>query len=226
MSARRAGVVALTAAFGVLAALAGPVAAGESKSDNAILKAGVLTKSDVPAGWKSTKSTRDNDSTKGIAECNKIRSSITSADKKVPHSDSRDFEDPGRNAGTAAENTVYAFKDATAAGKFLANFAAETAAECLRKSLARGAKEVETAGVARIAPITDLEGVGEEAVGYEMTINFAADNPTTAYIDFLAIRVGRAFLGFNFVNLGEPFSDGPTMVQTVLTRVAEAQTST
>lgn len=226
MSFKRAGVVVLAAAFVVLVALAGPVAAGESKSDKAILKAGVITKADVPAGWKSKKSSSSENNLKGISECKQIKSAVDNAKKKVARADSRDFEDPAANAGASAENTVYAFKDATAASKFVANFQGDTAAECLRKGLARNTKEVDTAGSARISAITNLEGVGDEAVGYEMTINFAVDNPTTAYLDFIAVRVGRAFVGFGFTNLGESIPEGSAIVQTVLARIAEAQAST
>ena len=43
-------------------ALAGPAAA-DSKSDKAILKAGVITKADVPADWTSKASNASSDAT-------------------------------------------------------------------------------------------------------------------------------------------------------------------
>jgi hypothetical protein len=216
----------LAVPLAVLVALAVPAAAGESKSDKAILKAGVISRDDVPAGWNSKKASGGDNSFKGIPECKTINSAIESAKKRVPRARSREFEEPDSRGTTSAENTVYAFKDVTAASKFVANFQGDVASTCLEKSLAKTTSGRSGAGTPTLAAITDLQGVGDEAVGYESTIPFTASGETaTFYLDFIAVRVGRAFVGFGFSNLGERISDGPGIVQAVVARVADAQAS-
>lgn len=208
----------------VVVAFAGPAAA-ESKSDKAILKAGVITKDDVPAGWTSKKAT-SSEPDPSIRECKKIRAAIDTAKKKIPRAESRDFTDPTTSGGTSAQSTVYAFKNASAASKLLANFQDTAAGTCLEKSIAKSTLGRRASQPPTVSPITDLNGVGDEAGGYELTIDVKVrGQTTTAYIDFIATRVGRAFVGFGFTNIGERIPDGPTIVQAVLGRVAAAQAS-
>jgi len=209
----------------VLVAFAGPAAA-DSKSDKAILKAGVITKNDVPDGWTSKKASSSSEALRGISECKKIRAAIEKAKKNQPRADSRAFSDPITDGATSAESTVYAFKDDTAAGKFLANFQGDAVATCLQKSLEKSPVGKTTEGSPTISPVTDLQGVGDEAVGHELTIQLPVRGQLTpAYIDFIGVRVGRAFIGFNFTNLGERIPEGPGVVQAVVARVSEAQAS-
>jgi hypothetical protein len=208
----------------VLVALAAPAAAGESKSDKAILKAGIITKGDVPDGWTSKKASGGDNSFKGITECKTISSAIETAKKKVPRARSREFQEPDSRGTTSTENTVYVFKDVTAAGGFLANFQSDVASTCLEKSFAKSTSGRSGAGTPTLSPITDLQGVGDDAIGYETTIPFTANGETaTIYLDFIAVRIGRAFVGFGFTNLGERNPDGPAIVQNVVARVAAAQ---
>jgi hypothetical protein len=201
---------------------------GESKADKAILKAGVITKDDVPDGWTSKKGTSgDTAAYRGISECRKVKSAIDNAEKKLPRASSRDFEDPETDGATSAGSTVYAFKDETAATRFVANFQGDMAITCLEKSIARSPVGKSADAPPTISPITDLVGVGDEAVGYEMVLDLTVRGESgTAYIDFIVTRVGRAFVGFGFTNLGARIPIGPEIVQTVLARVREAQTST
>ena len=220
----RALVPVLAISIAILVAFAGPAVA-ESKSDKAILKAGVITKDDVPTGWTSKKSS-SSEPDRSIKECKAIRTAIDNAKKKVPRAQSRDFSDPDTGGGTTAQSTVYAFKDTTAAGKLFANFQATDAGTCLQKSLARTQLGKRANESPTVSPITDLAGVGDESVGYELTLDVrVSGQATTAYIDFIATRAGRAFVGFGFTNLGERIPDGPSIVQAVLGRVADAQGS-
>jgi hypothetical protein len=220
---RRARVVPLVAlALSVFAGLSEPAGA-ESKSDRAILKAGVITNADVPPAWTSRKPAKSDWNFKGVSECRKIKSAIDNAEKKVPWRDSRDFTDPSTRGATSAGGTVYAFRDATAAAKFVANFRSDMAASCLRKSLAKSTSEIDTAGLADISAAPELEGVADEAVGYEETISYAVDNPDTGYVDFLAVRVGRAVIDFGFTNLAKPIPERAAIVESVVARVAAAQ---
>ncbi|MFL6242192.1 MAG: hypothetical protein ACJ73V_04105, partial [Acidimicrobiia bacterium] len=64
-----------------LAFAAPAIAAGESKGDKAILKAGVITKADVPAEWTSTPSKPRSDALKGLPGCKKVNSAAATAGK-------------------------------------------------------------------------------------------------------------------------------------------------
>jgi hypothetical protein len=217
--------VLVVAALAALVALAAPAGAGESKSDKALLKAGVITKGDVPSDWTSKKDS-SSDPDRSIRECRKITAAIDKAKKTVPRVNSRDFSDPGTQGGTSAQNTVYAFKDATAASKLIANFQEAAAGTCLEQSVGRSPAGRRAGTPPTITPITDLQGVGDEAIGYEVTLDLTARGVTaTAYVDFIAVRVGRAFVGFGFTDLGERIPEGPSIVQAVVGRVAETQSS-
>jgi hypothetical protein len=222
MRARLVPFAAITVA--VVAGLAGPAAA-QSKGDKAILKAGVITRADVPAGWMSTKAANNDSALKGISECRALRSAMDRAKKKVPHADSRDFEDPAAGSLTSASGIVYAFKDAAAAGRFLANFQGDGAQTCLTKNLAKQTARERTTGAPAVTPITDLEGVGDEAVGHELTQDSTAYSPSTLYIDLVFVRVGRAFVGFQFTNLGERIPYSPAIIQTLAARLDAAQSA-
>jgi hypothetical protein len=119
---------------------------------------------------------------------------------------------------------VYAFKDETAAGKFLANFQGDAAGTCLQKSLEKSPVGKRAGGSPTSSPVTDLQGVGDGSVGHELTVDLPVQGQLTpAYIDFIAVGVGRAFIGFGFSNLSERIAEGPAIVQAVVARVSEAQ---
>jgi hypothetical protein len=215
--------------FGVLIAaslaLAAPAgAAGESKSDKAILKAGVITKADVPAEWTSTKGDSSGDALKGIRDCKKINSAVAEARENEPRTRSRDFSDPVPQNATSAENAVYAFENAKAARKFVAAYKGSAANTCFERLAAEVAKDRPTASPPTVAPITDLQGVGDEALGYEIAATFTQEGGTaTLYIDFVVVRVGRAVLGFGFTNVDVRIPQGPEIVNAVVQRVGGAE---
>jgi hypothetical protein len=94
------------------------------------------------------------------------------------------------------------------------------------KGLAKSPVGKKAIGTPTISPLTDLQGVGDEAVGYETTLDLrVAGETATLYVDFIAVRVGRVFVGFGFTNRGARFPDGPAMVQAVVARVAATQAS-
>src|SRR5215207_6328843 len=202
-------------------ALAAPAAAaGESKSDKAILKGGVITKADVPAEWTSTKG----DALKGIRDCRKINTTVAEAKKNEPRARSREFSDPVPQNATRAENAVYAFENAKAAGKFVAAYEGSAANACFERLAAEVAKDRPTASPPTVAPITDLQGVGDEALGYEIAATFTqAGGTATLYIDFVVVRIGRAVLGFGFTNVDARIPQGPEIVNAVVQRVGGAE---
>src|ERR687898_681022 len=102
--------VPLLAVSLALVATPAPPAAAQSTSDKAILKAGVITKQDVPPTWTSKKASSTEQAYKGISQCTQIRTALDTAKKKTPRAQSREYEAPGSRGTTSAESTVYAFK--------------------------------------------------------------------------------------------------------------------
>jgi hypothetical protein len=204
--------------------LASPAVAGESESDKAILEAGVITRDDVPAAWTSERGGSSGRALRGIRECRKINSAVESARKKEPRARSREFQDPVSQGTTSAENAVYAFKNDNAATRFIATYQGSDADACFDKAAAKVASEQPTADTPSVAPITDLQGVGDEAIGYEIVVTFSQSGQSfTLYLDIVAVRVGRAVLGFNFSNIGSRITEGPDIVNAVVERVSTAQ---
>jgi hypothetical protein len=224
MIVRRASVL-VVAALATLVAFAAPAAAGESKSDKAILKAGVITKADVPSDWTSKKAS-SSDQQLRAPECREIKTAVDKAKKNTPRRRSRDFEPSGSGSATSAQDTVYAFKNVSGATSFFANYSDSTANACFEALADELASGEPTAGSPAVAPITDLQGVGDEAVGYEITIPYAAGGEsTTLYVDFVVVRQGRVVLGFGFSNRDVRIPEGPPIVRAVVGRVADVEAS-
>ena len=224
MLSRRTRLLTFAVPVAASLALAGPAFAADTKGDKAILKAGVITKADVPADWKSAKSSSSSDALKGIKECKKINNAVTTAKNDNPRARSREFSDPVQEHATMAENSVYAFSKNAAATKFVSAYQGPAATACFEKLAAAIGKGRPTAGPPTAAPITDLQGVGDEATGYEIAATFTQDGGTaTLYIDFIVVRVGRAAIGFGFTNVDARISQGPDIVNAVVQRVSAAE---
>ena len=204
-------------------ALAGPAAA-DSKSDKAILKAGVITKADVPAEWTSKASNASSDALKGLKECKKINTAVAAAKKDQPRARSRQFADPVPEHATTAENAVYAFQNKKDAGKFVSAYKGSAATACFERLGVEIERNRPAATPPTVSPITDLQGVGDEAVGYEIAATFTQNGgEATLYIDFIVVRVGRSVLGFAFTNVDARITQGPDIMNAVIQRVAAAQ---
>jgi hypothetical protein len=207
-----------------LAFAAPAIAAGESKGDKAILKAGVITKADVPAEWTSKKGKPSGDALKGLKECKKINAAVAAAKQDDPRARSREFADPVPENAKTAENAVYAFPDKKSARKFVAAYNGSAATACFNQLGSEVARSRPTAGPPTVSPITDLQGVGDEALGYEIAATFTQNGGNaTLYIDFIVVRVGRAVLGFGFTNVDARIPEGPGIVTAVVQRVAAAE---
>ncbi len=204
-------------------ALATPAGAADSKTDKAILKAGVVTKADIPATWTSSKSTSSDRAFK-VSECKKIRAAVDSAKKKAPRAQSRRFEDPASGGTAFADSTVYAFSDVNAATKFVSAYQSPDAPTCFQAGTTKALSGAQSAGQPTVAPITDLQGVGDDAIGVEITVPFTSGDQTASlYLDFIFVRVGRAVVGFRFSNGDARLPEGPGIVQMVVQRVASAE---
>jgi hypothetical protein len=225
MLSRRMRLLAVGVPVAASLALAGPaLAAGETKGDQAILKAGVITKADVPAEWTSTKRDSSSQALKGLRECKRINTAVADAKKNNPRARSRDFADPVQEHATSAENAVYAFPNKGTATRFVSAYQGAAATACFDKLAAEVGKGRPTTGPPTAAPITDLQGVGDEATGYEIAATFTQDGGTaTLYIDFVVVRVGRAVMGFGFTNVGARIPQGPDIVNAVVQRVSAAE---
>lgn len=204
-------------------ALAGPAAA-DSKSDKAILKAGVITKADVPAEWTSKRGTPGGDALKSLRECKKINTAFAAANKDEPRARSREFTDPVPEHGTTAENAVYAFQNKKDAGKFVSAYKGSAATACFERLGAEVERNQPAATPPAVSPITDLQGVGDQALGYEIAATYTQNGgEATLYIDYIAVRVGRAAMIFVFANVDARITQGPDIVNAVVQRVAAAQ---
>lgn len=224
MLSRRTRLLTLAVPVAASLALAGPALAGETKGDKAILKAGVVTKADVPAEWTSKKGQSTGEALKGIKECKKINTAVADAKKDNPRARSREFSDPVPEHATSAENAVYAFSNKASATKFVSAYQGAAATACFEKLAAEVGKDRPTAGPPTAAPITDLQGVGDEASGYEIAATFTQDvGMATLYIDFVVVRVGRAAMGFGFTNVDARIPQGPDIVNAVVQRVSAAK---
>jgi hypothetical protein len=224
MLSRRMRLLTVAVPVGASLALAGPALAGETKGDKAILKAGVITKADVPAEWTSTKAS-SSDAVKGIKECRKINAAVAEAKKNEARAQSREFSDaPAEQARSQAENTVYAFSDKKGVGRFISAFEGTAATNCFQALGAELARNQPSTGPPTVQPITDLQGVGDEAIGYEIASTYTAEGgAATLYVDFVIVRVGRAGLAFVFANVGARIPQGPGIVNAVVQRVSAAE---
>jgi hypothetical protein len=224
MLSRRTRLLTFAVPVAASLALAGPAFAVDTKGDKAILKAGVITKADVPAEWTSAKSSSSSNALKGIKECKKINSAVATAKKDNPRARSREFSDPVQAHATTAENAVYAFSNNARATKFVSAYQGAAATACFEKVAAEVGKGRPTTGPPTAAPITDLQGVGDEATGYEIAATFTQDGGTaTLYIDFVVVRAGRAVMGFVFTNVDARIPQGPDIVNAAVQRVSAVE---
>ena len=203
-----------------LLAVAAPVgAAGAvSSKDQALLNAGVVTASDVPATWQSTKQPDTGLSQlKKLPTCQRYRAMVTAA-RKNPFKLSPQFNDPSNGGGTLAEDTVYAFKSTVAATRYVTPVLGGSAVQCLQTLLAH-----ELGGQGQVGPFTPLsglQGVGDQRGGYESVITIPGQG--TLVVDEVGVRVGRAFVGFTFTNPATTITEGPGVVNAVVNRLTEA----
>jgi hypothetical protein len=217
----------LVVIFGVAVAVplavgpAGAVTRAVTSGDQAVLSAGVITATDVPATWTAQKAGASSTKTyQGIADCKQIAAASTIA-RKGPHKQSPQFSDPSDQGNTYAANSVYAFKSSAAASKYLAPYQASTAPTCIQKGLQKqlGSLDQVSAG----QPVSNLQGVGDAAVGYEFQVQANVQGATMTFVfDVIGVRIGRAFIGFTFVNPNVQIPQGPSIVNAVISRVQHA----
>jgi len=196
------------AAFLTIALAAGPAAA--AKSDTQIAKAGVLVASDLPNTW--TSSPPDNSGSKQVEKiAAKVPSckeylAFSKANKGNTNAESRDFS----LGDDDLSNKAFVYKSNAAAQKAMQAIGASDVADCLTQvfqkvldrqiaSSPKSAKTVKSA-TASIAPVSDLTGVGDDAVGYAggLDIQLTDGTDQQLLVGVLAVRTGRALTTFSF----------------------------
>ena len=202
----------------------GPAAAttrAAPSGDQTILNSGVITANDVPSTWKAAKQPGVSTTPlKGIADCKQIAAGVTSA-RSRPHKVSSVFSDPSNQGNTTVENTVYAFKTAGDANRYLASYQASSAATCLQKSLQRSLGSNVQVGSSQ--PVPNLQGIGDAAVGFEYQVHANVQGAQMMFVfDALAVRIGRAVIAFTFANPTVEITQGPGIVNAVIGRVQSA----
>jgi hypothetical protein len=213
--------IAVAVGFAAAVTLAAPAGAGVkvAATDKAILHAGVLTAADgVPSTWTSAKQTDTGSKQfKGIASCKQIAAAMDLA-RRGPRAFSPKFSDPAATSSAEAENSVYAFKTVKAAQRYLSPYEASNVTTCLEQSLK---KAVGGKAQVTVAPISNLQGVGDQSVGFEasITVTDQSGNPVHVIADVIGVRVRRAFVGFDFSNNDVSLPQGPSIVNTVVSRL-------
>lgn len=74
--------------------------------------------------------------------------------------------------------------------------------------------------MAPFSPITNLQGAGDDNVGYEGVIRVPGQASIVG--DFVAIRAGRAAMLFSCLNDGAQLRQAPQIVNAVINRVGQA----
>jgi hypothetical protein len=190
------------------------------KKDKAILAAAVIQDADAPSGWTSSQSsnTGGND-IPADAACRSIKSA-TDAAQRVPNAKSRQYMDP--NTPSLAENQVFAFKNVKDARGYLTGYKTSDASNCLQQTFARpfGPGDVQVQGTPVVSPITDLQPIGDERIGYEIVVPLASQGQSfDLYWDLIYLRLGRAVVHFVFNNFGQRNPQLMNTVNAVVTRL-------
>ena len=192
-------------------ALAAPaMAAGESKGDKAILKAGVITKADVPAEWTSKKGKSSGDALKGIKECKKINTAVAAAKQDDPRARSREFSDPVPANAKMAENSVFAFPDKKCRRQVRGGVQGVGGNRVLRPAWGRGrAKSTHGRTTHRLADHGSPRRRRRSARLRDRS-HLHAERRYRHPVHRLHRRAGRAgcALGFAFTNVGRPYPAG------------------
>jgi hypothetical protein len=203
-----------------VAALAAPAAAGvkSAASNQAIFRAGVVSAADTPPGWTSRKQTDSGvGQFKSLPDCKQIVAVVGKA-RKSPRMLSPEFSDPNAPTSTTVADVVFALKSAKAAQQTLAAYQARSALPCFQELFKKALGNVPAQ--VTVTPISDLQGVGDANAGFEATIAATGSGQSLKLVgEFIAVRVGRAYVAFNFLNSNERLPQGPAIVNGIVNRL-------
>ena len=224
MLSQRKRLLILAVPIAVSLALAGPAAAADSKSDKAILKAGVITKADVPAEWTSKRSNASSDALRGLKECKKINTAVAAAKKDEPRA--RSASSPIRCRSTRRRPRTRCTPSRTR--RTPASSCPHTRDRPRRRASSGSEPRSSEIGPPPHHPPWRRSRISRASatkrLGYEIAATFTQNGgEATLYIDFIVVRVGRAVLGFVFTNVNARITQGPDIVGAVVQRVAAAE---
>jgi len=187
----------------------GAASGAVSVSDEELARAGVLVVSDFPAGWTASARATTSDAVLDAAAA-KVAScrpfvAFSRANKKNPRAKSPNIELQHSNV----TNAVSVYPSAARAAAAMRTFADPRLPDCLErlfravfarqlKSNEQVADQVESITTS-IAPVPDVR-VGDEAVGYQGTVDVGLRDGTTQTIGLgvVSARVGSAVTGFSW----------------------------
>ena len=152
----------------VAAAVPAGAKATPSAADKVLLRAGVVTAADVPAGWLTgSQADTSADEFKGFGVCRVVYRAVFNAAATVPYQLSKAYSPAGADNGiTIVDDTVLAFPTVARANTFVAAFQAPSGGPCLQAVLAKALKGE---GHAVVVPLA-VAPVADTAVGYEAMI--------------------------------------------------------
>jgi hypothetical protein len=207
------------------AALVSPAGARvHAASNQAIFSAGVIAASDVPSGWTPSKQSDSNlKPYRKVAACKQFVAAVDALGRGGPQKLSPTFtDDASPNQLTTAQDRVLALKSTGAASKAFKALRAAPAQNCLAQVAGKAGGAQSRVDVTDIS--SELQGAGNDSLGYEVTLHATDQSgaPVTAVLDLVAVRVGRAFVNFDFGNQDVRLPQAPAIVNAVVNRLANA----
>jgi len=214
------GVLAVAAL--VAAAVPAGAKAKPSAADKVLLRAGVVTAADVPAGWLTgSQADTSADEFKGFGVCRAAYRAVFNARATVPYQLSKAYSPAGADNGiTIVDDTVLAFKTVARANTFVAAFQAPSGGPCLQAVLAKALKGE---GRAVVVPLA-VAPVADTTVGYEAMITSNGPGLSGPSVgDIVVLRVGRVVAYVSTLNAAATaLAQGPAILAAVATRLRQA----
>jgi len=203
------------------AASAGGSGSGE-RADRRIAEKGLVRASDVPDDWESTPSDDVGDSS-DISECEDLDEANADAAER-PFAESPDFVDPDDpNETTQVENAVFVFPNARGAKRFLGAYQDEATFDCMSAIAQAIAESFDGTESESGAATLDVDGVGDDAVGYRLDAEASDGTDRIAIeVNIIAVRVGRAIIGFGAQAGSEDVPDADEILDATVRRLERA----
>jgi hypothetical protein len=228
---RRVALAVLAAAMLVVLAAPG---AGAATSDKQLARAGVLVKSDFPAGWtQRARAKTPDDALDALAakvvSC-KPYLAFSKANRRNPRVNSPTFEQSQSNV----TNAVSVYTSVAKAVSAIATFSDPRMPDCLQKVVnavyeQQFKKDKQTAAqvtsvTTSIAPVPEVR-LGDQAVAYQGTVDIGLKDGTTQTIGlgFAKARVGKVVSGYAWSSDTDISATLQPAIVTSVNRLRDAQ---
>ncbi|HSO97276.1 MAG TPA: hypothetical protein VLV81_14705 [Acidimicrobiia bacterium] len=209
-------------AIGVLAIVIWPSAAlgapRGSASTAGILKAGLISSRDVPAGWTSTPGHKNPALLiiDGLGPCAATQATLNSANQGARRAFSRRFVAPDQIG--AAQDVVFLGRDLGSAQAYASAYDGPEGRACVQAVADQVAHQA--SGTAVVTPIADTATVGDQGVGYEFQITAPNNGALVTLVsDLIVVRVGRAVCGFQLQDVTQSLPARVGIVRAVTARL-------